>query len=96
MFGGIYTPGIHLLDRKLNFLYSGVGPEAGVGAVKNPDSARKRIPRFSKSDHEALADIFKKIGQKELSKVQYFFINNISSVIVYYIIFDRFHSSKLD
>ncbi len=27
------------------------------------------ITRFSKSDHDTLADIFKKIGQKELTKV---------------------------
>merc|ERR1719500_1761244 len=27
------------------------------------------MPRFTKSDHEALVDIFKKIGQKELTKV---------------------------
>ena len=26
--------------------------------------------RFTKSDHEALVDIFKKIGQKELTKVR--------------------------
>ena len=27
------------------------------------------LSRFTKSDHEALVDIFKKIGQKELTKV---------------------------
>ena len=27
-----------------------------------------RIPRFTKSDHDALAEIFRKIGQKELTK----------------------------
>lgn len=53
--------------------YSVVGSEGGVGETKNPESARKRIPRFSKSDHEALAEIFKKIGQKELSKVNLLF-----------------------
>ena len=30
---------------------------------------KKKIPKFSKSDHEALVEIFKKIGQKELTKV---------------------------
>ena len=29
---------------------------------------KKAIPRFSKSDHETLAEIFKKIGQKEQTK----------------------------
>ena len=27
------------------------------------------MPRFTKSDHEALVEIFKKIGQKDLTKV---------------------------
>ena len=27
-----------------------------------------KIPRFTKSDHDALAEIFRKIGQKELTK----------------------------
>merc|ERR1719490_573856 len=31
-------------------------------------AAKKAIPRFSKSDHETLAEIFKKIGQKEQTK----------------------------
>merc|ERR1711915_857670 len=30
---------------------------------------KKKIPKFSKSDHEALVEIFKKIGQKELTKM---------------------------
>ena len=30
---------------------------------------KKRMPKFSKSDHEALVEIFKKIGQKELTKM---------------------------
>jgi len=30
---------------------------------------KKKMPRFSQSDHETLVDIFKKIGQKELTKV---------------------------
>ena len=29
---------------------------------------KKAVPRFSKSDHETLAEIFKKIGQKEQTK----------------------------
>ena len=33
-----------------------------------PASRRKPLQKFSKNDHEALADIFKKIGQKELTK----------------------------
>ncbi len=40
--------------------------------VRATDSAtKKKSPRFTKSDHEALADIFKKIGQKELTKVSW-------------------------
>merc|ERR1719447_1764059 len=30
---------------------------------------KKKIPKFSKSDHEALVEIVKKIGQKELTKI---------------------------
>ena len=45
----------------------GVGKE---GKSRDPgSSSKKKAQRFSKSDHEALADIFKKIGKKELSKV---------------------------
>ncbi len=47
---------------------AGVGQDA-VQEVRPTDSAKKKSPRFTKSDHEALADIFKKIGQKELTKV---------------------------
>ncbi len=47
---------------------TGVGQDA-VQEVRATDSAKKKSPRFTKSDHEALADIFKKIGQKELTKV---------------------------
>ena len=32
---------------------------------KTTFAVKKAIPRFSKSDHEALAEIFKKIGHKE-------------------------------
>ena len=40
------------------------------GKSRDPgSSSKKKAQRFSKSDHEALADIFKKIGKKELSKV---------------------------
>ena len=31
-------------------------------------SSGGKIPRFTKSDHDALAEIFRKIGQKELTK----------------------------
>jgi hypothetical protein len=48
-----------------------VGQDA-VQEVRATDSAtKKKSPRFTKSDHEALADIFKKIGQKELTKVSW-------------------------
>merc|ERR1719341_464490 len=51
--------------RKL--VTEGVGKE---GKSRDPgSSSKKKAQRFSKSDHEALADIFKKIGKKELSKV---------------------------
>ena len=39
----------------------------GNNGSKIPSSGGK-IPRFTKSDHDALAEIFKKIGQKELTK----------------------------
>jgi len=51
--------------RKL--LNSGIGGESGIPSREN--SAKKRVPKFTKSDHEALAEIFEKIGQKELTKV---------------------------
>ena len=50
--------------RKL--LNSGIGKENAVDSIKNgnkPTSAGGKIPRFTKSDHDALAEIFKKIGQ---------------------------------
>ena len=47
----------------------GVGAEGSSIPVKSQQSSAKKAPRFSKSDHEALAEIFKKIGQKDLSKV---------------------------
>ena len=45
------------------------GTSAAAAPGAEEGSARKKSTRFSNSDHEALADIFKKIGQKELSKV---------------------------
>ena len=50
---------------------SGIGTENGHnGAVGKSGSAeKKKMPRFTKSDHEALVEIFKKIGQKDLTKV---------------------------
>ena len=42
------------------------GSSAG-GTGSNPSSGGK-IPRFTKSDHDALAEIFLKIGQNELAK----------------------------
>ena len=38
----------------------------GAGGVRS-GSAEKKMPRFSKSEHEALVEIFKKIGQKDLT-----------------------------
>jgi len=56
--------------RKL--LNSGVGEDAAPAANNNnPNTGsaeKKKMPRFTKSDHEALVEIFKKIGQKELTK----------------------------
>jgi len=51
--------------RKL--LANGVGK--GKKSEENQASKKKSTTRFSNSDHEALADIFKKIGQKDLSKI---------------------------
>jgi len=62
--------------RKL--LNTGVGGENNGVSSNNvkPSSQivpssneKKKIPKFSKSDHEALVEIFKKIGQKELTKM---------------------------
>ena len=56
--------------RKL--INSGVGVENGhngAGGVRSGSAEKKKMPRFTKSDHEALVEIFKKIGQKDLTKV---------------------------
>merc|ERR1719266_1733857 len=45
------------------------GGETASNASRDASAAKKRVARFTKSDHEALAEIFKKIGQKELTKV---------------------------
>ena len=56
---------------------SGIGKENANDIMKNGNSTTTKsstsssggkIPRFTKSDHDALAEIFKKIGQKELTK----------------------------
>ena len=58
--------------RKL--VNNGVGKENANDILKNGNNAKSglnsggKIPRFTKSDHDALAEIFKKIGQKELTK----------------------------
>lgn len=63
-----------MISRKL--LNTGVGVEnGGNGSSIKPShivqasADKKKIPKFSKSDHEALVEIFKKIGQKELTKM---------------------------
>merc|ERR1719411_528101 len=57
---------------------SGIGKENANDIMKNGNSTTTKsstgnsggkIPRFTKSDHDALAEIFRKIGQKELTKV---------------------------
>ena len=55
---------------------NGVGNDsASAGSGSKPQQTapvsaeKKRMPKFSKSDHEALVVIFKKIGQKELTKI---------------------------
>ena len=57
--------------RKL--LNNGVGGDSAAKAQLSPAVAasadKKKMPKFSKSDHEALVEIFKKIGQKELTKM---------------------------
>ena len=45
------------------------GGETASNASRDASAAKKRVARFTKSDHEALAEIFKKIGQKELTKI---------------------------
>ena len=55
----------------IDFFYSkllnnGVGGQNG--STGNSASAEKKKTKFSKTDHEALVEIFKKIGQKELTK----------------------------
>ena len=55
----------------IDFFYSkllnnGVGGQNG--STGNSASAEKKKIKFSKTDHEALVEIFKKIGQKELTK----------------------------
>ena len=56
--------------RKL--LNNGVGGDSAAKAQLSPAVAasadKKKMPKFSKSDHEALVEIFKKIGQKEQTK----------------------------
>jgi len=55
---------------------SGIGKENANDIMKNGNTTKSsstsssggKIPRFTKSDHDALAEIFKKIGQKELTK----------------------------
>lgn len=53
-------------------LHNGVGKEntalADNGALNEANLQKKKLPRFSRSDHEALAEIFKKIGHKEHTK----------------------------
>ena len=56
------------------------GTSAAAAPVADEGSAKKKSARFSNSDHEALADIFKKIGQKELSKVNPFYLSNQPSL----------------
>ena len=50
-----------------------MGGDSAAKAQLSPAVAasadKKKMPKFSKSDHEALVEIFKKIGQKELTKV---------------------------
>merc|ERR550532_3079938 len=55
-----------LLPYITKLLNTGVGSQHGT--TVNPASAEKKKIKFSKSDHEALVEIFKKIGQKELTK----------------------------
>lgn len=55
--------------RKL--LNNGIGKENNAEnnvGMKNGNKVGGKIPRFTKSDHDALAEIFKKIGQKDLTK----------------------------
>lgn len=42
--------------------------QSNAGSNNQGGGGGGKIPRFSKSDHDALAEIFRKIGQKELTK----------------------------
>jgi len=59
--------------RKL--LNSGVGENNGQASSSASSQyqgntvEKKKMPRFTKSDHEALVEVFKKIGQKDLTKL---------------------------
>lgn len=55
-----------LLPYITKLLNTGVGNHQG--STVSTVSAEKKKIKFSKSDHEALVEIFKKIGQKELTK----------------------------
>ena len=70
------TP-LHLFCFTYFFVYrklinSGVGVDNGhngAEGVRSGYAEKKKMPRFTKTVHEALVEIFKKIGQKNLTKV---------------------------
>ena len=54
------------LPKCSKLLNTGVGSQQG--STVNSATVEKKKIKVSKSDHEALVEIFKKIGQKELTK----------------------------
>ena len=59
--------GIGKENTAAEHIKNGNKPTSGIPGSNNLGSGGK-IPRFTKSDHDALAEIFKKIGQQELTK----------------------------
>jgi hypothetical protein len=56
------------LEAKCNQIAILAGSTGGSEGEAGGTNSGGKIPRFNKSDHDALAEIFRKIGQKELAK----------------------------
>jgi hypothetical protein len=56
------------LEAKCNQIAILAGSTGGSEGEAGGTNSGGKIPRFNKSDHDALAEIFRKIGQKELTK----------------------------
>ena len=62
------SSGIGKENTAAEHIKNGNKPTSGIPGSNNLGSSGGKIPRFTKSDHDALAEIFKKIGQQELTK----------------------------